>query len=210
MSVATPLARSGVRSTTTISRHIPPRSINDSTVAAPTAPTPITPTFTIPLPHARRTTVPPRLTTDHRRVHEASLWASEGGQQLGCRPVDESLLGVGADLDQGDVGEPGRLELADPGEVPPEVGTARHLGGHVLLADRPGRLLERRRHWELGVDPPATGEPAELLHRPPHRGRLIGVVGECDLADPRLPGASRVVEYPGELGTGLGGHTAVR
>lgn len=45
------------RSTTTISRHIPPRSINDSTVAAPTAPTPTTPTtptFTIPPPSCDR------------------------------------------------------------------------------------------------------------------------------------------------------------
>src|SRR6266702_576912 len=54
MSVATPLARATVRSTTTISRHIPPRSINDSTVAAPTAPTPTTPTFTIPPPWCDR------------------------------------------------------------------------------------------------------------------------------------------------------------
>src|SRR4030088_720473 len=47
MSAATPSARRVLRSTATISRHIPPRSINDNTVAAPTAPTPITPTFMI-------------------------------------------------------------------------------------------------------------------------------------------------------------------
>jgi hypothetical protein len=49
-------------------------------------------------------------------------------------------LGVGADLHQCDVGEPCRLELADPGEVPPEVGPARHLCGHVLLPHCPDAI----------------------------------------------------------------------
>jgi hypothetical protein len=40
-------------------------------------------------------------------------------------------LGIPADLHQRDVGEPGRFELADPGDVPLEVGTARHLPGNV-------------------------------------------------------------------------------
>src|SRR6266542_5373756 len=79
-----------------ISRHIPPRSINDSAVAAPTAPTPTTPTFTVPLlraigiaksaaPHQRRVVflrlpfVPPADAT-----HPAAQ--RHGGHAAGHRP----------------------------------------------------------------------------------------------------------------------------
>jgi hypothetical protein len=80
----------------------------------------------------------------------------------------------------------------DPGDVPPDVGTARHLRRHVLFAHHSGRRVERRRNRELGVDGPVAREPAEQFHRPLHRGLLIGVVRQGDLADARLPGASRL------------------
>src|SRR5919106_3514499 len=78
MSVATPVARAGLRSTRTSSRHIPPRSINDSAVAAPTAPTPITPTFTVPLLRAIGTVTlaAPYQNLSRRPPTEASLLAA--------------------------------------------------------------------------------------------------------------------------------------
>jgi hypothetical protein len=82
-------------------------------------------------------------------------------------------LGVGTDLHERHVRVPSRGELADPGDVALEVWPTRHLRGHVLLADRLGCRVERRRDWQLGVDPPAAGEPAELVHRPAHRDPLV-------------------------------------
>src|SRR6476620_944343 len=74
MSTATPAARSAARSTSTISRHVPPRSISDNAVAAPTAPAPTTPTFTTTPPESEPGPVLRRL--EQARLHRYPVWCN--------------------------------------------------------------------------------------------------------------------------------------
>jgi hypothetical protein len=120
---------------------------------------------------------------------------AEGGKQLGRGPCDELLLGFAADLDQRKVVEAGALEVAYPGDVSVDVGTAGHPGRHVFLAHGLRCRVERCGNRELGVDSPVAGELAELIHRALHGDLRIGVVGERDLTDAGLPGTSGSVEH---------------
>jgi hypothetical protein len=99
---------------------------------------------------------------------------SESRQQFTRGLSDELRLGVPADLYQREGREPGRLEVANPGDVSLQVRTAGHLRRHVFLAHGFGRGVERSRDRALGVDSPVAGEPTELLHRPLHGDLRIG------------------------------------
>ena len=63
------------------------------------------------VPRQRRgSTLRPTLRVEGERVRwirAAGSLGSQGRQEFRCRPGNELLLGVPADLDQGDVGEPG-------------------------------------------------------------------------------------------------------
>ena len=123
---------------------------------------------------------------DARRAGRSSVAA----QLMNCSWVSPP------DLHQGDVGEAGRLELANPGDVALDVGTARHLAADTSSS---------RTVLDACSNDAGTGSSALTLHPPVNQRNwsmarftatlLVGVVRHGDLADARLAGASRLVEH---------------
>jgi hypothetical protein len=107
-------------------------------------------------------------------------------KQLLFGEVQEAFLLVAADLDQGEVGEAGLLELAHALDDRVDVRPAGDRTGDVVLPDELRGPGEPGRPGQLGVDLPAAGEPAELLVRTLHGGVAVGAPRHRHLPD--LPG----------------------
>src|ERR1700684_1105015 len=140
-----------------------------------------------------------------KRDEEGLLERSQGREQFALSPRDELPLGLGTNLNQGDLGKASVDERPDLLDVLLDVGAACELFCDLLLSHELGGTLEGVRIGQIGVYLPAQPKPSELLVCALYRHVAVGVIGHSDLPDASLPRSASGIEHLAQLALWLDG-----